>query len=173
MVTQRESGGGVKADISHPLDCKEDEVKFLACELLAFGVEYEEFQGLYEISDLMAQFKENQLEKRPCFEKMQDWFNSLQGRVEIVQEINPSVKNVWKQIIGGVSSNAEGCTVYEEALALVGEKNIIDAQCFKKNGIICVKDDAFPTSPPINLIKQSDLETMLKLREALFNRANA
>lgn len=181
MTLQIEAGGaskydGFEAGSSGLRDELSEKVTSFACQVLETTHALKEFASLYvrfEEEGFMVGLMENLHIQPSGLAKMQKRVNILKDRVIKLQGQDPRVEKLFNQMVevGIKDSTPRGglkdikASVYD----LINECNIVDAGPFKKHGTICIKKKALPNVQPINVITESELIEMKKLRDRLFD----
>jgi hypothetical protein len=181
MTLQIEAGGaskydGFEAGSSGLRDELSEKVTSFACQVLETTHALKEFASVYvgfEEEGFMVGLMENLHIQPSGLAKMQKRVNILKDRVIKLQGQDPRVKKLFNQMVevGIKDSTPRGglkdikASVYD----LINECNIVDAGPFKKHGTICIKKEALPNVQPINVITESELIEMKKLRDRLFD----
>jgi len=151
----------------------DEEITSFACEVLRVYHGLREFSSLYSDDSLPEELIDNRHENTPRYERMQQGVNSLKGRVTKLAEVDARIQTLFDLMVKTVVREDEGNEGLSEIETmvheLIGNENVIADHPFLKHGVVCLKDNSHLDIKPENLITETDLNTMIELKEHLLN----
>jgi len=151
----------------------DEEITSFACEVLRVYHGLREFSDVYYDDLLPKELIDNCHENTPRYERMQQGVNSLKGRVTKLAEVDARIQTLFdfmvKTVVKGDEGN-EGLREIETMVhKLIGDENIIPDHPFLKHGVVCLKGNSPLEIKPENLITETDLNTMIELKDHLLH----